>query len=617
MPSRLAEIYRQEKKTGGSLGSAVGKSIKEKIDPRQIIDPKGIIATLFPSLKAYRATPERGLKSSTTPQISDISRKDFSELSGAMRLTAKNTLSIPMMARDINLIKSNIFKMTRALGQTPETKRTDIFWKNARERENMLESAMGAVRKTSGFLGLSPTTQKQKRDGQTKKTALFVNADLSLQDMATQSALGSAAAGGAAGGVLGKLKSLLPFVFKAALPVLGIAGIASLLYFLIRKDSGEPKTVEEIQSGGGYTPDMGGVAGPVAEPATKEELNTARENMRKSDDPAVRAAAAKLDRQDAIKALPDQSEAESRRLELSSAPKTPTPITPEPTPPTPTPVTENIPSNVVRSGSGEPIRTGSGGFLTSGEDTFPTPVPTTQPAPSPTPEKISSTGPSEQLVNFLKQKENPKLAREKGTSKAWWDYKQWSIGYGTKAKSENETITEAEAEKRLREELEKSQKYVVSYGQKKGYNWNQGQIDALTSFVYNLGPGQLNKLTDNGKRTNEEIAKKLTAYNKAGGKELKGLTERRNIEQAMFSQSPSSSTTPSVSLSAPTSGPSVSTASFSVSDGQRQVMAPSGGGNTVIDNSTRTTVASPDRGGGRASSTYDEDLIRTLVATAA
>lgn len=65
----------------------------------------------------------------------------------------------------------------------------------------------------------------------------------------------------------------------------------------------------------------------------------------------------------------------------------------------------------------------------------------------------------------------------------------------------------------------------------------QGQFDALVSFVYNIGTGAFEKST---------LLKKLNAgdtrgasaqfavWNKAGGKELPGLTKRRAAERALF-----------------------------------------------------------------------------------
>lgn len=146
-------------------------------------------------------------------------------------------------------------------------------------------------------------------------------------------------------------------------------------------------------------------------------------------------------------------------------------------------------------------------------------------------------GSNTQLIEFLKQKENPALAKEKGTSKAYWDYQQYSIGYGTKANSPDEVITEAEAERRLIAEVEKSKKIVLDFSKKHNYDWNSNQVDSLTSFIYNLGPGALNQVTGNGKRTNHEIAAAMPKYNQAGGQVLPGLVSRRNIETAMFENS--------------------------------------------------------------------------------
>ena len=52
--SRLADIYKSEKKSGGGLGSTLGKAALEKIDPRKMFDQSGLMATMLPSLfKSY------------------------------------------------------------------------------------------------------------------------------------------------------------------------------------------------------------------------------------------------------------------------------------------------------------------------------------------------------------------------------------------------------------------------------------------------------------------------------------------------------------------------------------------------------------------------------------
>ena len=66
----------------------------------------------------------------------------------------------------------------------------------------------------------------------------------------------------------------------------------------------------------------------------------------------------------------------------------------------------------------------------------------------------------------------------------------------------------------------------------------------------------------------------------------------------------------------PSTGSTVSTASSAISDGQREMLASAPSGTTVIDNSSRTTVASA-ASSGRAASAYDDDLIKTLIGQVA
>jgi lysozyme len=65
----------------------------------------------------------------------------------------------------------------------------------------------------------------------------------------------------------------------------------------------------------------------------------------------------------------------------------------------------------------------------------------------------------------------------------------------------------------------------------------QNQFDALVSFAFNLGLGTLQRSTLRAKlnRGDKEGAiESLLKYNKAGGKVLKGLDNRRKDEAALF-----------------------------------------------------------------------------------
>lgn len=116
-------------------------------------------------------------------------------------------------------------------------------------------------------------------------------------------------------------------------------------------------------------------------------------------------------------------------------------------------------------------------------------------------------------------------------AKAYWDYGQWSIGYGTKSR-EGETIDQAEAEKRLQSELAVHKQRVVKAVNALNLKMEPHQIDALTSFDYNTG--SIDKLLAGGTRSNDEIASAMLLYVNADGKPLPGLLNRRKAESYLY-----------------------------------------------------------------------------------
>ena len=119
----------------------------------------------------------------------------------------------------------------------------------------------------------------------------------------------------------------------------------------------------------------------------------------------------------------------------------------------------------------------------------------------------------------------------------------WTIGYGhTAGVHSGMTITQAQADAYLQQDIAKFEGYVNN----PAYvpiiaNLNQNQFDALVSFAFNLGAGNLRKLCKG--RTAAQIAQAMTQYCKANGKVLAGLKRRRAAEQALFNK-PVSAATP-------------------------------------------------------------------------
>lgn len=151
---RLAEILQQEYKSKGlfsGAASAGGKRIREMFDIRNYLFSGSGLGSLVGRKifgKGYSATPT-GDASSTISKISSpapmFSKESIDVLVSIKRdtrISAKNSVVLPAMARDMNLVRQNILKLVKLQGGTAATK-ADMFFKRASERESTYESQFG------------------------------------------------------------------------------------------------------------------------------------------------------------------------------------------------------------------------------------------------------------------------------------------------------------------------------------------------------------------------------------------------------------------------------------------------------------------------------------------
>ena len=112
----------------------------------------------------------------------------------------------------------------------------------------------------------------------------------------------------------------------------------------------------------------------------------------------------------------------------------------------------------------------------------------------------------------------------------------WTIGYGhIKGVQEGDVITEAQAHEMLVEELNEYENYIHDYVE---CPLNQDQFDAMVSWVYNLGSGNLRSSTLLRTLNAGDYAgvpAQMMRWNKPAGKPLEGLTRRRQAEADLFS----------------------------------------------------------------------------------
>ena len=111
----------------------------------------------------------------------------------------------------------------------------------------------------------------------------------------------------------------------------------------------------------------------------------------------------------------------------------------------------------------------------------------------------------------------------------------WTIGYGhTKEVSEGDAISQFEAEDLLTYDLQEFEAYVTDYV---SVPLKQNEFDALVSWTFNLGSGNLRSSTLLKKLNDhkyKEVPTEIRRWNKAAGKVLDGLVRRREAESLLF-----------------------------------------------------------------------------------
>jgi hypothetical protein len=605
--SRLAEIYKQEKKSGGGLTSTITKRLGEKIDPRQMLDSSGIIATMFPGLKPYSATSRKTPSvASSMPSISS-GAGELSLIAQATKITAKNTLAMPAMARDMFLMKQNIIKLVKSSGGKPQTKSGDFF-NRQQARESAFEGKMKAIGKVGGSVGASNLTSilGTKRDGQSPGSALFVkdSGGLDVSDM-LPSLLKGAALPTLLTGLLGVLGPLL-------LAGGGLALLGALFVKLYKSkgafvDEEESKRIDDIAK-------TGGLAGQKDEQDRRKKLSEyERTKLDIADYEKNMNEGQKLGEMqlegfakrgtDSAKAVDEYKK--SNNIGQTLAP-TPAPAAPAATATAATP----MPENTVTSGSGSPIMTGSGLPLTSGESS---------------PSKVSGSIPSGSGIPIDYQSYAQKIGEKESRGK--YDAVN-TLGYlgkyqfGALALQDMKLVKKGTSLKGLDDPAN----WNIEGGKKAFLNNPQLQEDTMVKYT-KQNFATLNRIgVINNKSSQQEIAGYLAASHLLGpggaqelaqgkvGSDAYGTSSATYFKVGSATQGIGSGGTSAVAsapAAAPTSGVTIASASTAAADARQ---ATGGGGSVAIDNSQRTTVASAPATG-RPASAYDKDIVDALVGS--
>ena len=168
--SRLAEIYKAEKSKGGGIAITLGKRALEKLDPRQFFNQKGLMAAALPSLfKSYSATPAKSgakiaslgggsFSSGVLENKLDMLVGETRDVKINSKISAKNSMSLPDMARDMNVMRQNIITLVKQQGGET-TNKADMYFKKSSENEASYESQFGKEKSK-----ISPTQVGDKKE---------------------------------------------------------------------------------------------------------------------------------------------------------------------------------------------------------------------------------------------------------------------------------------------------------------------------------------------------------------------------------------------------------------------------------------------------------------------
>jgi hypothetical protein len=195
---RFEEIYRQETQSGkstlGALASTATERRREMTDLRRMFPSSGILGAMLESAfgKAYKYKGSgKGAMAEKGKGSDSFDAKTMNVIRVNTAITAKNSMVLPGMARDMNVMRQNIVKLTKHTTGAAST-RADAFFLKSKERENAYEAQ------------LADKTPQQVKDAGTKKEqkGFFSNLLSSILSLGFKDILIGLLKGGLIAGVL-------------------------------------------------------------------------------------------------------------------------------------------------------------------------------------------------------------------------------------------------------------------------------------------------------------------------------------------------------------------------------------------------------------------------------
>ena len=178
--TRLAQLYNKATGEGsgtiGGIFTASKERLKEKLDVRNSFGD-GLMSAVGQKVfgKGYNALKQGEVNSITPTPVSGGMNSDQAQAMGDdIGILTKNSMAFPGMARDVNVIRQNLVKITNSMlkkkskieGKNDSKEaatKADMYFLKADEQESKLEAERNKLKK--GREKTSPTPESKKEEG--------------------------------------------------------------------------------------------------------------------------------------------------------------------------------------------------------------------------------------------------------------------------------------------------------------------------------------------------------------------------------------------------------------------------------------------------------------------
>lgn len=157
----LTDVVSSYRKSGsgvlGSLSGGIKEKLKEKMDPRRFINQKGILPALFPGLKAFKASGPTKEDLTSGGSLS-VASPYFDVIATNTKVAAKNSMALPLMHKDLNVMRQNMTKLVSLTKQRIKNdKKGKVKTLPSPTKTNTKTTVVKSEEEGGGLLGLLAT----------------------------------------------------------------------------------------------------------------------------------------------------------------------------------------------------------------------------------------------------------------------------------------------------------------------------------------------------------------------------------------------------------------------------------------------------------------------------